>query len=215
MATIDLMESKKIESLYLGDDVKGLLSYVNAKDFFLKHKSLYLLKKKKEQGTVPFLLPIVLDVGSLEEDRLRILDGFSELEGFDIELLKPLLYDKNPYINRGMIVFLANMSSEGALAMLLLFAASPKGRIIKRDLFGEAIGLMLKRNPGLILSLEEWMKGNDNVRGYLAGMDFKPPKNGQLSIYPAHDYWTLLSKASGYDYVAFKYHLQSLEGKKF
>ncbi|AMP20911.1 hypothetical protein AZF37_06805 [endosymbiont 'TC1' of Trimyema compressum] len=38
---------------------------------------------------------------------------------------------------------LANIGSDVALEMILDFAASNEGRILKRELFGEAIGLML------------------------------------------------------------------------
>ena len=48
--------------------------------FFLKHKSFYLFKKKKEKETVPFLLSTLLSGDTAEADRLRILDIFANLE---------------------------------------------------------------------------------------------------------------------------------------
>ena len=212
---IPLIESKQLETYYMSDNVEALLLATQKNDFFLKHKSFYLLKKKKEQETVPFLLPLLLSEDTVEADRLRILDIFASLEHLDVKALKPLFYDKNPYINRGIIMVLANKGSSIALEMLLDFAASNKGRIIKRELFGEAVGLMLNNYPVLESVLEKKIEDNESVRGYLKGMTLKPPKNGVLSIYPSHDYWALLCKENGYDYKKFKYYMQSMGGKKF
>ena len=156
-----------------------------------------------------------MSADTVEGDRLRILDIFANLDYFDVKALEPLFYDKNPYIIRGIIMVLANKGSSIALEMLLDFAASNKGRIIKRELFGEAIGLMLNNSPTLESTLEKKIADNESIRGYLKGMTLKPPKNGVLSIYPSHDYWALLCKENGYDYKKFKYHMQSMGGKKF
>ena len=212
---VPLEENEKLETYYLTDNIDALLLATQSDNFFLKHKSFYLLKKEKEQETVPSLLPMLLSLDSTEADRLRILDILASMEKIDLKKLAPLFYDKNPYINRGILMVLANNGSEVALEMLLDFAASNKGRIIKRELFGESIGFILKNSPHLEATFKVKIEAEEAVSGYLKGMLLKAPKNGILSIYPAHDYWALRCKENGYDYKKFKYYLQSLAGKKF
>lgn len=217
MALISREGKETIEGLFLTKDIEGLFKMTASDDFFLKHKSYYMLKKLKEQETVPFVLKALREKKS-EEELLRLMDILAELgEAAGAEAvfkaLEPLYYSKNPYLVRGSVVTTAFIGGEEGFSLLIRFLSGGRGRMVRRELGGELVGFMLFKEP----SLEEYFKSlkeEEDIRGFFRGMELIPKAYG-LSIYPSNDYFALLSKEKGYDYKEFKYHIQSLGGKKF
>lgn len=217
MAVISMEDKERVEKLFLDRDIEGLFQLSVSEDFFVKHKSYYMLKKMKEQETVPFVLNALKERRD-EEEILRLMDILAELgeDAREEEVLKaliPFYYEKNPYLVRGSVVTTAFIGGKEFFSTLVHFLSGSKGRIIRRNFGGELIGLMLYTEPYLEEYFEQ-LKEEDEVRGFFRDMEFIPKAYG-LSVYPSNDYFALIGRDRGYDYNEFKYHLQSLKGKKF
>jgi hypothetical protein len=143
--------------------------------------------------------------GSLsEEDILRLIDITTNLKIDTPILFKILLTSKNPYLIRGEMVALAKNGSVRSLKILLEFASSRKGRIIRRELFSEVIGYMIDGNHNLVVYIENQKWENQAIRGYLRDMELIGPKYSRLSVYPSNDYWAQKARSLGLEYGDFK-----------
>lgn len=207
-----------LEEIVLGEasgssKAEALLPYAFGEDFFLRHKAYYLLKGLKEQSAVPFLLERAQTPGIEEGEMLRILDALSPFPQGVLEL-RGLLRHKNPYLVRGEVMALAMAGGKEALKTLLEFAASPWGRMIRRELMAEVLGFLLEKEPLLKSHLAELMEASPLIRGYLRDMELHPPAYGRLSVFPANDYWALQARKEGLDYGEFKDGVETIHRKK-
>lgn len=173
-------------------------------DFTLRHQSFHQIKTMKEQSAVPFVLEALMDRDLPEEDILRLLDILASLGPEAALPAKGFLRKGNPYLVRGELMALALSGGESTFRLILGFAAGRRNTLIRRDLFGETVGYMLEKDPGLQEVFDE-VAGNDpSVRGYFRGMEVKGPANGRLTVYPSNDYWALKAREKGLDYERFK-----------
>lgn len=123
------------------EKLKELWARSYSKDFIIKHMSLYFIKLLKEQGSVPLIIKRLGNAESItEEERLKLIDILASLKPNSAVILKNLLLDKNPYIIRGYLTALALNGGRFSLDIIVSFAASGRGRIIKRELTGELVG---------------------------------------------------------------------------
>lgn len=206
-----------LEEIFLREDpgyrkVEALLPFAFGEDFFLRHKAYYLLKELKEQAAVPFLLERARTPGLPEGEMLRILDALSAFPQ-GVRELQWLLRHKNPYLVRGEVMALALAGGREALEILLGFAASPWGRMVRRELMAEALGYLLAKEPGLVERLEKLVETAPLIRGYLRDMELHPPAYGRLSVFPANDYWAIQARGQGLDYGEFKDGVETIHRK--
>ena len=187
------------------EKLKELWGRSYSEDFIIKHMSLYLIKLLKKQRSVPLIINRLKKAGQIiEEDKLRLIDILASLKPNSAVTLKNLLLDKNPYVIRGYLTALALSGGKFSLEIIVSFASSGRGRIIKRELVGELVGYILNRDR----VLENWFSArlyeDSDIRGYFRDMEIKFPEYGRLNIYPANDYWALKMKRLGLDYSLFK-----------
>lgn len=192
--------------------VKQLFKYTNEDDYIIKHRCYYVLMKLASHFSSEHLFKIKNLSNMLEEDILRLLDITTKLEIDSPLIFVSLLHSKNPYLIRGEVVALAKNGSIKSLDLLLAFAISTKGRIIRRELFSEIFGYMITREPTFKSYIDEKKLVNPSIRGYLRDMELIGPKYKRISVFPANDYWALKARAKGLDYVNFK---KIVEGKLF
>ena len=211
MENLFLLQNNPQEKIF------ALLEYCQGEDFILRHKAYYLLRELKEQSAVPFLLEMAKKKDLREEDALRILDVFSMIPGAAVKA-KSFLHHKNPYLVRGELIALGKngVLSGGSeeMRVILHFAASGRGRLLRRELVGEVLGYMLERSEDLKNELDSLLLENPLVRGYLRDMPLKGPKYGRLSLYPANDYWALKARSEGLDYGLFKDRVETIPQRK-
>lgn len=210
---------ENIEDLIASDideeqKVRKLFEYIENSEFLLKHRCFFLLKELGSKFVIPYIEKMLGKNNILEEDILRILDITTELEVDTPLMFKKLLYSKNPYLVRGEVIALARNGSEKSIDLLLTFASSSKGRIIKRELFSEVFGYMINKNIGFEEYIYNRILENQAIRGYLRDMDLVGPKYNRLSVYPSNDYWALKTRAQGLDYGYFKNIVENTIGKK-
>ncbi len=184
--------------------VEQLFATANSSEFIVKHRCYFLLKELGSQHAVPYILKMLDDKGILEEDILRLVDITTNLRIDTPILLNRLLYSKNPYLIRGEMIALAKNGSIRSLEVLLRFAASNRGRIIRRELFSEVFGYMISKNIGHEKYIEDKKWFNKEIRGYLRDMELIGPKYNRLSVYPSNDYWAQKVRNQGLDYIDFK-----------
>lgn len=184
--------------------VEQLFNTSNSSEFIVKHRSYFLLKSLGSQHAVPYILKMLDDREILEEDMLRLIDITTNLRIDTPILLRKLLNSKNPYLIRGEMIALAKNGSVRSLEILLGFAASNRGRIIRRDLFSEVFGYMISNNTGLRKYIDDKKWINKEIRGYLRDMELIGPKYNRLSVYPSNDYWAQKVRSQGLDYIDFK-----------
>ncbi|MDD2370505.1 MAG: HEAT repeat domain-containing protein [Firmicutes bacterium] len=194
--------------------VKKLFLLANEGDYIVKHRCYYVLKEIGSKFSIEFIDNFDDLNKMLEEDVLRIIDITTKLEVDSPLHLKRLLNSKNPYLVRGEAIALAKNGSVKSLDVLLEFAVSNKGRIIRRELFGELFGYMIYRIPELKAYIENKKWDNQKIRGYLRDMEINSPKYNRLSIYPSNDYWALKAREQGFEYGEFKYSVEKQMFKK-
>lgn len=179
-------------------------------DFTLRHQSYHQIKTMKEQSAVPFVLEALKDRELPEEDILRLLDILASLGPDAAVVARGFLRKGNPYLVRGELMALALSGGEASFRLILEFAAGRRNTLVRRDLFGETVGYMLEKDPGLQEVFDEMAEKNPLVRGYFRGMEVKGPAYGRLTVYPSNDYWALKAREKGLDYERFK---ETVEGK--
>ena len=173
-----------------------------------------MLKEMKEQRAVPFILKRLTENELPEEDVLRLMDIASELKKDTALVFRRFLRHKNPYLVRGALTAMAKCGSGKSLKVILGFAGTSKGGIIRRELFSELIGYMFELDPGLRTLAYNLILSDPLIRGYLRDMEIQGPKYKRLSVYPSNDYWALKARARGIDYGLFKYRVESIHFKK-
>ena len=212
-------ELDRLEEVFLGDALPAvklelLFDGTRSGDYLLRHKSYYLLKEMKEQRAVPFILKRLTEKDLPEEDVLRLMDIASELKKDTALVFRRFLRHKNPYLVRGALTAMAKCGSGRSLKVILGFAGTSKGGIIRRELFSELIGYMFDLNPDLRTFEYSLILSEPPIRGYLRDMEIQGPKYKRLSVYPSNDYWALKARARGIDYGLFKYRVESIRFKK-
>lgn len=143
---------EELEKIFYGtsskeEKLKELWVRSYSEDFIIKHMSFYLIKLLKEQRSVPLIINRLKKAGKIiEEDKLRLIDILASLKPNSAVTLKNLLLDKNPYVIRGYLTVLALSGGKFSLEIIVSFASSGRGRIIKRELIGELVGYILDRD---------------------------------------------------------------------
>ncbi len=203
---IDTVDINEIFSAGIDEKslVEELFAIANKGDYIVKHRCYFLLKELGSQYSVPYILKALKDNKLLEEDILRLIDITTNLRIDTPILLKRFLLSKNPYLIRGEMIALAKNGSIKSLALLLGFAVSNKGRIIRRELFSEVFGYMISKNIEFGKYIDEQKWNNKEIRGYLRDMELVGPKYNRLSVYPSNDYWAQKVRLLGLEYGNFK-----------
>lgn len=173
-------------------------------DYLIKYMSYYLIKLLKEQEAVPLVQIRLKEKNLAEEEKLSLLDVLASLDENSAVEVKRCLVDKNPYVVRGFLTALALSGGKLSFDIIIKFASSKRGRIIKRELVGELVGYMLERDSSLKSYFSTLVESNSEVRGYFRDMEIVGPKYGRLSVYPSNDYWALKLKEVGFSYSLFK-----------
>lgn len=106
-----------------------------------------------------------------------------------------LLEEKDPLVLRALVWTLGALGDSSVVEDLLLWASSPAGRIVRREIVGEAVGMALEKTPELetVCLLKNIAHKNKRVAFYLQDLPLKGRKE-KFYIYPSPDY---LSREAG------------------
>lgn len=215
----DLSTVREIDELQPGaENAERLWELAECGTLLVAHRSLERLKEVSSLAEVDRIHQWIKDVERPEDKRMRSLDvlaawlrneredrGESDLYRHGIEVLKDCFFDSNPFFSKGTVVALGIAGGHEALNVLFALAVSPRGRVVRPELYEEAI-----RVAGFGLSdfeayVEKNKKEDFRLNIYLRGFRPEPLAAGKFTVYPANDYMALVVRAHDMNYKRFKY----------
>lgn len=184
--------------------VEVVLDYLDHEDYLIKSRAFVVLEKLAHPLALPPMFRILREEPE-EEFRLRALAVIQAVgHPQAIPELEKVLQDWNPYLIRGALVALGSIGGEEAARVILEFASSPRGRIVRRELVQEALAFCLLKVSEKEKFLARLAEANGGIRRYLRGLNLEAPPISHFSVYPSNDYLRLKCEARGVDYKTYK-----------
>lgn len=215
----DLGMLTEIDSLASNQNNADLLwNLASEASLLVSHRSLERLKVVSSIAEVQRIYDWIKNEQIVEEKRLRALDvlatwlsrerkevGESNLYLKGIDLLKDCFFDRNPYFSKGTVVALGIAGGRNALDALFSLAVIPQGRIIRPEVYEEAIRVAAYDVPDFSAYLDRCKQSDPRLNIYLIEFQPEVKATGKFTVYPANDYMALAVKSQGVDYKRFKY----------
>ncbi|GAW93132.1 HEAT repeat domain-containing protein [Calderihabitans maritimus] len=201
----ELIELLREAAQYPDEEVcRAVFSFVRHPDYLVRTRAFITLNQIAHPGIIPDLLEYLREEKD-EEFRLRCLEVFHSLG--DPAAVKPLtgfIHDQDPIFIRGLVWTIGSIGGEEAVRFLLEYGSSPAGRLVKREIVGEAIGMALEKVPQGQKLLQELAAQNMRIARYLDWLPIRGREKARFSVYPAPDYFRQCAKARGLDYREYK-----------
>ncbi|WP_227762375.1 HEAT repeat domain-containing protein [Zhaonella formicivorans] len=179
-------------------------AFLRHPDYLVRSKAFAVLNRIPHLALLPDLITVLREEKD-EEFRLRALEVVQKLgEREAISELIPFLHDRDPLVVRGTIVALGGIGGEEAAESILHFAASPQGRIVRREVVQEALAFCLQKVPEPERFLERLGERDKGIKRYLRGLQPEVPAQPRFTVYPAADYFSVQAKAREIDYKLYK-----------
>ena len=185
---------------------RAVFNYTGDADYLIKSRAWVSLRRMESASLVPELMAFL----AMEQDlefRLRCVDVLGAVrEQIVAGQVGAFLADPDPLVVRAVVWALGEIGGEQAASLLLEFAASPAGRIIRREVVAEAIARALAGLPED--QKLEWLRqkeaGSLRARQYLQGLSLEVGPLPRFSPYPAPDYFRLQCKIREISFQTFK-----------
>lgn len=219
----DLARVHAMDAMDRGEEnLAQLKRYVREGSALVRHKALETMKTVMPFSDWPWLEAFVRDRANGEAYRLRALDVWAHLLacaqrdpqtaakcGEGIQAFGRIFHDPDPLFAKGVVAGLGRIGGEQALSVLFDLCVQPAGRLVKPELFEEAIDVASGAMEGFEAFLQERMRTRPKLAIYLR--DYRPARRDmpRFGIYPANDYMALQVRALGMDYKRFKYLVES------
>ncbi|MEL7564785.1 MAG: HEAT repeat domain-containing protein [Dehalobacterium sp.] len=189
---------KKIEDL--GRDIPGtakrLIPLLHHPDYLVRSRIFIALGRIKDSEVSEQLLDY-LDSEPGEEWQLRVLECFYLFNDQKVVSRLSHLLKKHhePIITRGVAWLLGYLGGEEAFKILLEFAVSPKGRLVKSDIIYEGLALALQSLDHADDYWKETLSKNTSIARFFLYSRLPEVDRPRFSVYPYPDY--LLDQAKG------------------
>lgn len=187
------------------DEVLFLAPYLKHEDYLIRSKAFFLAALFPH----PALLPVIAQTAHEDQDeefRLRAIEVLQKLGTREaLAELAKLLTDPDPLIVRGSVVAMGGISSPEAVHIILEYASSLQGRLVRPEVVQEAASLALGDLVDGEKLLKELAAENSNIRRYLRNLNLKKPEIPHFTVYPSADYFSLQAKKRGVDYRTYRY----------
>ncbi|MGI6685698.1 MAG: HEAT repeat domain-containing protein [Bacillota bacterium] len=199
---------RKIEDI--GKDIphtaEKLIPFLHHSDYLVRSRVFIALGRIKDADVSDRLLDY-LNTQPGEEWQLRVLEC---LYLFHDQKVVPrvaaLLHQHaNPLLVRGAVWLLGYLGGKEALDILVKFAVSPKGRIVKSEVVFEAIALALKslNNSGADY-WKDFVRKDPAINRFFLYTTLPEVDPPRFSVYPYPDYLLDQGKAQGIKAKEFK-----------
>lgn len=199
---VDLL--RQAGSLSGEEAARAVLAWTRHPDYLVRSRAWVTLCRAAHPAIIPDLINYLREERD-EEFRLRCLDVLQCLkEPETVPLLAPFLHDRDPLVVRGTVWTIGAIGGEEAARALLSFGASPAGRLVRREVVGEAVALALAGVPGREEVLARVAGEDRRVARYLADLPLDHDGKPRFSLYPSPDYFRLQCQAREVDYKTFK-----------
>jgi len=203
--TISLL--KKIETS--GKDISGtakcLIPFLNHPDYLVRSRVFIALGRIKDNEVSGQLLDY-LESEPGEEWQLRALECFYIFNDKKVVTRLSHLLERHhePIITRGVTWLLGYLGGKEALEILLEFAVSPKGRIVKSDIIYEGVALALQSLEHPDHYWKEILSKNASIARFFLYSCLPEVDRPRFSVYPYPDYLLDQAKARGIKAKEFK-----------
>lgn len=198
---------KKIENI--GKDIPGtadkLIPFLDHSDYLVRSRIFIALGRIKDISVIEHLMDY-LGTEPGEEWQLRVLECFYLFNDTKVVPRVSLLLEKyqEPLLTRGVTLLLGYLGGEEALELLLEFAVSPQGRIVKSDIIYEGVALALK---SLDHGNEYWadlISQDTSIARFFQYSRLPEVDQPRFFVYPYPDYLLDQAKAQGIKAKEFK-----------
>lgn len=155
------------------------------------------------------LLPVFCTIASNEKDeewRLRALEVLAVWRAIDLlPFVESLYHDRDPLVVRGAMWFVITVGSPSDIIRMLIFAASPQGRIIRPETIYELLIQAVQNKNITKNEIFAALNNNDEIARYAGEWNFKDDDITRLlSIYPSADYFALRCREHGIPFKEYK-----------
>lgn len=215
----DLSVVQKINELQPGaKNAERLWELAESENLLVAHRSLERLKEVSSLAEAARIHCWIKDAKLPEDKRMRALDvlaawlrcereamGESYLYQQGIEILGDCFFDSNPFFSKGTVVGLGIAGGHEALDVLFALAVSLAGRVVRSEIYEEAIrvaGFGLGDFPTYV---EKNKKEDFRLNIYLRDFKTEALASGKFTVYPSNDYMALVVRARDINYKRFKY----------
>ncbi|MEW6662945.1 MAG: HEAT repeat domain-containing protein [Bacillota bacterium] len=190
---------------------RAVFAYTAHEDYLVKSRAWVSLKRMAPSSLVPELIASLANEQDLEF-RLRCVEVLGSVrDQASVDQIGAFLADPDPLVVRAIVWALGEIGGEQAASSLLVFAASPAGRIIRREVVAEALATALAGLPEdkRLQWLRQKQAGSLRVWQYLQGLSLELGPMPRFSPYPAPDYFRLQCKIREIDYRTYKNIMES------
>ncbi|HHT62354.1 MAG TPA: HEAT repeat domain-containing protein [Clostridia bacterium] len=198
---------RRIESIgkNIPKTAEKLIPFLHHPDYLVRSRVFIALGRIKDTGISNLLLDYLASEPG-EEWQLRVLECLYLLNDNKVIPRISFLLDQHasPLLTRGAAWLIGYLGGEEALHILLKFAVSPRGRIVKSEIILEAIALALK---SLDAGDEYWAKTvrkDPAVNRYFSYCRLPEVEQPRFGVYPYPDYLLDQAKAQGIKTKEFK-----------
>lgn len=184
---------------------KRLVCFLDHPDYLVRSRVFIALGRIKDIEVSGQLLDY-LEREPGEEWQLRVLECFYLFNDRQIVLRLAYWLEKydEPIVTRGLVWLLGYLGGEEALNVLLEFAISPKGRIVKSEIIYEGIAIALQSLDDADCYWQRMLRENPLIHRYFKYSNLPMVERPRFSIYPYPDYLLDQAKLQGIKAKEFK-----------
>lgn len=184
---------------------KRLICFLDHPDYLVRSRVFIALGRIRDIEVSGQLLDY-LESEPEEEWQLRVLECFYLFNDRKVVSRLARLLDKyhEPIVTRGLVWLLGYLGGEEAFNLLLEFAVSSKGRIVKSDIIYEGIALALQSLADNDHYWKRMLKENLLIDRYFQYSSLPKVERPRFSIYPYPDYLLDQAKLQGIKAKEFK-----------
>jgi hypothetical protein len=215
----DLSVVQEIDALQpSAKNTERLWELAESDHLLVAHRSLERLKEVSSLAEANRIHNWIKDAKKPEDKRMRALDvlaawlrherqamGESFLYQQGIEILGDCFFDSNPFFSKGTVVGLGIAGGHVALDVLFTLAVSPAGRVVRPEIFEEAIRVAGFGLCDFPMYIEKNKKEDFRLNIYLRDFKIEALASGKFTVYPSNDYMALVVRAHDINYKRFKY----------
>lgn len=198
---------KKIENL--GKDMVGtagkLLPFLEHPNYLVRSRVFIALGRLKDRQISSPLLDY-LEENPEEEWQIRVLECLYLLKDSSVVPRLSVLLTKHhqPIVVRGVTWLIGYLGGKEAAEILLKFAASPQGRMVKSDILYEGISLAVQSLGNADDFCREFLRENPAIARFFLYSQLPEVEQPRFSVFPYPDYLLDQAKVQGIKAKEFK-----------
>ncbi|MCR6545395.1 HEAT repeat domain-containing protein [Dehalobacterium formicoaceticum] len=166
----------------------GLISFLHHSDYLIRSRVFIALGRMKDKEMVEPLIDYIN--GAEEEWQLRALECLYLLKDTQVapQIAPFLLWHHRPLLARGTYWLLGFLGGEEALELMIQFAISPEGRLVKSDIIYEGLSMALQSLGQGESYWRKMLNENPAAARYFHYSRLPEVEHPRFHVYPYPDY---------------------------